>query len=283
MPTTASVLADSIAPSGARITTMLISYPRIVHAEMTRHRAFSRSVGSSRAIPVARQRDAIVANPFVPNAWGENQRGMVAAGDLDEDSSRAAEAIWRAALADMERHTKALEALRVHKQLANRLLEVFSYTTEVVTATDWENLFVQRRHPDAQPQIREVSELMYDAYTASTPKLTKAGEWHLPFADDATSKNLPLDVRQRISAARCARTSYLTHDGRHSVDDDLALFDRLLVGGAIGHMSPMEHQATPLPFPGTNRSRNFHGWHQWRESIESSYSNLVRTLSPSKA
>lgn len=49
----------------------------------------------------------------------------------------------------------------------------------------------------------------------------------------------------QLSVARCARVSYLTHEGkRPPIEDDLALYDRLL-GSIPLHASPAEHQASP--------------------------------------
>ena len=45
------ILADSISEQGHRLTTFKVTYPRIIHAEMLRHRMLSRNVASSRAIP----------------------------------------------------------------------------------------------------------------------------------------------------------------------------------------------------------------------------------------
>jgi hypothetical protein len=48
---------------------------------------------------------------------------------------------------------------------------------------------------------------------------------------------------KKISAGRCARLSYLTHDGKRDYKEDIALHDRLV---ASGHMSPTEHLARPM-------------------------------------
>lgn len=228
---------------------------------------FSRSVASSRAIPVAKQMERIAAEPFVPTSWGRNEPGMVASANLDAAAEHAAEAVWRTALDDMLEHTQALMNLGVHKQLANRLLEVFSYTTEIVTATEWDNFFLQRTHPDAQPEIQAIAVMTKAVYDGSTPREIVPGEWHLPFADGDDVRALPLQSRKRLSAARCARTSYLTHDGKRDVLADLGLFERLVAGGANGHLSPMEHQATPM-HDSYGRSGNFIGWFQWRREFE---------------
>ena len=73
--------------------------------------------------------------------------------------------------------------------------------------------------------------------------------------------------RAMISAARCARVSYLKHDGTApSIGEDLALFERL-AGGTPIHASPLEHQGLAMEHP-RRRSRNFVGWWQFRELFE---------------
>src|ERR1039457_4219435 len=47
----------------------------------------------------------------------------------------------------------------------------------------------------------------------------------------------------KVSAGRCARVSYLTHDGKRDPQEDLRLHDSLL---ECGHMSPLEHPARPM-------------------------------------
>ena len=47
----AVIAADSINVKGKRITTFIVTMPRIVLAELNTHRVFSRNSASSRAIP----------------------------------------------------------------------------------------------------------------------------------------------------------------------------------------------------------------------------------------
>ena len=47
----ARVIADSISPQGDRLTTFILTFPRIILAEFNTHRMFSRNSASSRAIP----------------------------------------------------------------------------------------------------------------------------------------------------------------------------------------------------------------------------------------
>ena len=68
-----------------------------------------------------------------------------------------------------------------------------------------------------------------------------------------------------ISAARCARVSYLTHDGKRDPQADLTLYERLV---SSGHMSPLEHVAMPCTGEMENEfCGNFYGWFQLRKTI----------------
>lgn len=236
----AKIIADSIA-EGVRLTTMEIVFPRIVLAEFNTHRMFSRNSASSRAIPVDKRIAAVRENPFVPESFGKNQKGMQAEATLDEQQSKHAEYRWREACHNALYSAKELAELGVHKQLANRILEPFSWHTVVVTATEWENYFNLRISSLAQPEIRRVSELMRDAMHASTPEPLGMFGWHLPYisAEDHAA-SVGIGDLARISAARCARVSYLTHDGRRDLVEDLRLADNLATNR---HMSPFEHVA----------------------------------------
>ena len=69
-----------------------------------------------------------------------------------------------------------------------------------------------------------------------------------------------------ISTARCARVSYLTHDGKKpSIENDYKLYNQL-VGSRPLHASPTEHQA--ITVSETNFIKNFRGWEQHRVLVE---------------
>ena len=70
----------------------------------------------------------------------------------------------------------------------------------------------------------------------------------------------------KISVARCARVSYLTHEGKRDQEKDLELFQRLADGSGFGHYSPFEHVATPTASP-EERSGPFRGWRQFRKEF----------------
>ena len=106
----------------------------------------------------------------------------------------------------------------------------------------------------------------------SAPVLRKrerleSNSWHLPYCTPVDRIVLPLDTLRKISVARCARVSYLTHEGDNpSLEKDLQLYDRL-AGSRPLHASPVEHQAYPLPLA-DQWSKNFRGWRQHRELVE---------------
>lgn len=257
----AKVLLDSRAPSGARLTTLEVTFPRIVLAEFNTHRMLSRNSASSRAIPVQKQIERVERDPFVPIRWGREQRGMQAREELSEAERRGAAEGWLSASAEAVRRARELRARGVHKQLVNRLLEPFMWHTVIVSATEWDNFFALRCHPDAQPEIREAAVLMRRARDASTPRLLLEHEWHLPLLrEDEDLSDYTLDARCQISIGRCARVSYLTHEGKRDPDADLALCARLRQSG---HMSPFEHVATPRE----GRWGNFVGWQQYRQFL----------------
>ena len=266
----AKIIADSISPHRVRLTTFVLDYPRFIHAELMTHRLFSRNASSSRAIPVEKTIGRILEAPAMPLHWGLNQKGMQAEKEADEMTGNVCESLWlqaRDAAVDIAEH---FVKMGIHKQVVNRLLEPFSHISVVLTATEFDNFFGLRCHPDAQPEMRILAERMRDVYYANTPTKVAYGQWHLPFIRPEERiapghYNAPKNEQLLIKAstARCARVSYLTHDKKNpSLDEDVVLHDRLLTSK---HMSPFEHLATPsstLDFVG-----NFRGWVQYRKTI----------------
>lgn len=273
----AEINRDSVAPSGSRITTFVLTYPRFIHSEFMTHRVLSRNASSSRAIPTSKFLEAIQTNPAMPIAFSKNCKGMQAKEEIDnQDDARR---IWLEARDAMMNFAKQLSDLGVHKQHANRLLEPFQHITVVATATDWDNFFALRCHKDAQPEFRELATQMWKIYSESEPMSLNIGEWHLPFATPEELGNLRLkyffnspdyqNYAQSLikrSVARCARTSYNTHDGTDNTPEkDLELYTRL-VGGDPLHASPTEHQAACIADKSA-QSGNFKGWLQYRKTL----------------
>ena len=293
MTITAKVICDSFCKhSNIRITTLELEYPRFIHPEFMTHRVFSRNASSSRAIPVAKMIQAVIDNPAMPIHWGKNQSGMQAREELDDSGKESVERLWIDARDCAVQLAKEMSEVGAHKQIVNRILEPFTHIRVIVTATNFANFFALRDHEDAQPEIRELARVMKAAMETSTPKSLGLGEWHLPYLDDEDLANINNHMAESsitrhepnkwdvcmmacaVSAARCARVSYLTHDGeRPTLQKDLELY-RHLVNANPPHMSPCEHQASPncygkvadLGYPITHS--NFRGWNQFRHLIK---------------
>lgn len=248
----AKVILDSRSPEGARLTTMELRYPRFIHGEFLTHRQFARNSASSRAIPFSRFVDAVVNDPVIPLKWGAEKPGMQT-GDEVTDRERATE-IWLGARDSAVQEATLLHHLGVHKSICNRLLEPFQWMVTLVTATDWDNFFAQRCHADAEIHMRTLAEAMREALATSGPVLRQA---HAPYAEMEDVAD-----RKRLSVARCARVSYLNHDGTRDLRKDFDLHDRLK---ASLHPSPFEHVATAATQ--SHRSGPFTGWKQYRKEI----------------
>lgn len=269
----AEIVADSVAPSGVRLTTFVLTYPRFIHSEFMTHRVFSRNASSSRAIPVKKSIQMVIDSPAIPLAFTKNKAGMQGGEALDQHDHDLAVAAWLDGRDRAVEIAQKLANLEVHKQYANRVLEPWAHITVVCTATDWDNFFALRCHEMAQPEIHALADLMYAQYAENKPDNLRNGDLHLPFIDiwDRTSNGIDENIDRGLllkrSVARCARVSYLNHDGTKStLEQDLELYNRL-VGAAPIHASPAEHQAMAIGDPNI-RSGNFRGWIQYRKTLK---------------
>lgn len=335
------ILLDSISETGKRLTTMEITFPRIVLSEFNTHRAFSRNSASSRAIPFSKQIEKVKNHPFIPERFPLNCSGMQPQEYVTKDDSAYKYYVdyWLGATNNaVNRAQEFYDLKKPHKQIVNRLLEPFMWHTVIVTATEWDNFFKLRCDNNAQYEIKRIADLMYEAYhayehynksnkflykeenilindyteikgdgwIAILPQELKIGEWHCPLVseedyeliNDYVNKDLQgtageydpdywkLEFRKRISVARCARISYLTHNGKRDIEKDLELFEKLKTSG---HYSPFEHVATPhfinysnltevywsnlnysnrfCDTRGNKYSANFIGWRQYRKDL----------------
>jgi thymidylate synthase ThyX len=267
---TAKIVLDSISPAGVRLTTMEVEFHRFVLAEFNTHRVLSRNSASSRAIPVERQLATLKEQFARPVAWPAEQPGMQGGTELEDSALYDAEDLWdelgtriiQSVDAYVAEHEKSE---RVHKSVLNRLLEPFMMHKVIVTSAEWENFFSQRCSPLAQPEIRVAAEAMRDAMNASTPTEVARGNWHTPYVQDDEQELHP-EVKKMISAARCARVSYLTHDGQQDIGKDIWLYQKLVTADPP-HWSPLEHVATPSLNGRGDELGNFHGWRQLRHSL----------------
>lgn len=268
----AKVILDSINPyNGVRLITMELTYPRFIHSEFMTHRMFSRNSASSRAIPIEKMIKMVQTNPAMPVFWGKNKKGMSADAQLD-DISRC-KSLWLKGRDRAVLTAKAMLDAGLHKQITNRVLEPWLWHTVICTATEWSNFFALRDHEDAQPEIAHLARLMREAQSKSIPE---TNEIHLPYIVDEDysdavdfSETDLVESLFKVSSARCARVSYLTHDGKREISKDLELFDKLVTGSGHGHWSPMEHPALAIDeMTEMDWSGNFRGWMQYRKTFK---------------
>lgn len=258
------------------IITFSVSCPKFLLAQLNTHRVFSRNAASSRAIPIATMIKVVENVPVIPVFWGKNKPGMQADEELSPDIQTEALKTWLEARDNAIQSAKKMIDLGVHKQIANRLLEPWMYAQVLVTSSEMDNFYALRNHPDAQPEIRSVAQAMLEAHRASIPVKLNPGQWHIPYVSEAErlaaeaegpmANNEKLWTLLKRSAAKCARVSYLKHDGTTSTEEeDLKLFDRLMAGSPK-HASPCEHQATPRQL--ARQVGNLSGWTQFRYFVE---------------
>lgn len=276
----AKVIADSKNEFGNRITTMIVTFPRFILAELNTHRMMSRNSASSRAIPFEKMIHAIENDPFVPIAFQKDHKGMQGTEYLEGMELEHALDMYVRSVDSALAHAKTFASTGVTKQLVNRQLEAYMWHTVIITATEWENFFalrcpkydfngdiyrsrkdVLKHYPSpgleddtmywlsmnkgqAEIHMMELAEQMWDAMNESIPKELKAGEWHIPYGDKFFS--LSTDFKLKVATAMCARVSYTVvgEEGKEpNWENDCKLHDRL---AESGHWSPFEHCAQAM-------------------------------------
>ena len=246
----AEIVGHSLNPQGDELISVLCTFPRIILAEVNTHRMLSKNTSSSRAIPFNKMVEAVQNNPFIPIAWQKEHKGMQGSEYITEDVYiKETIANW---LVSRDNAIKQAEYLnktcQVTKQLCNRLLEPFMWTTMLITGSKegWDNFFnlrcpqykihqgtykskkealkyglsngelknwsdldwLQNNEGQAEIHIMDLAEKIYDAVNESTPKQLQAGEWHIPMISDLESLKLSTDDQIKLSVGRAANTSY---------------------------------------------------------------------------
>jgi len=318
----AEIVAHSINKQGDELISVLATFPRIILAEVNTHRMLSKNTSSSRAIPFKKMVETIENDPFIPIAWQEDHKGMQGTKYLDPVFAKQAEQEWLIARdCALSLAGQMNSSTYVTKQLCNRLLEPFMWTTMLITGpkSGWDNffnlrcpiyapfkedspkktlffksvrdinLYLQKEdskitfEPDtlsklsmnkgqAEIHMMALAECIWDAYSESTPKVLKAGDWHIPFEDKMTKPFFKVEAGEKgeqgtvtwiplpgvdkgaeewlqqqkvkVSVAMAARTSYTVVGEEKSIDYEamIGLHDRLLAQDPP-HSSPLEHCA----------------------------------------
>lgn len=279
------LVLDSVNPFGNRLTTFEVELPKFLLAQLNTHRQLSRNAASSRAIPLKRFRELAT---YTPDVWWANDKGMQPIAPMREGYT-SAEFAWHAArTAALEEH-EHMEQYGVHKQQANRILEPFAMVKVLVSATEWDNFLNLRLSAGAQDEIQDVAQQigrflldndptyrpwLGEAYVAG---ISTSHDWHIPYLQPADEFGSAVHPSQypKMCAGRCARVSYLNHDGTRDPFKDLELAERLIKDG---HLSPFEHVAVAVP----GSHANYKGWCSYRRflldetKVNDSWKGLVR-------
>ena len=161
----AEIVAHSLSPQRDELISVLCTFPRIILAEVNTHRMLSKNTSSSRAIPFNKMVQAVKDNPFIPIAWQKHHSGMQGSEYLDAPIDITfAHDMW------LEARNKAIKSATnlynlggnkegVTKQLCNRLLEPFMWTTMLITGSreGWDNFF-NLRCPQYQTPVSQTVE-----------------------------------------------------------------------------------------------------------------------------
>lgn len=293
----AKIVADSIS-NGKRMTTFELEFFRFILPEFNTHRALSKNLQSSRAVPLKSSIALVKENPAIPVHFGKNQPGMVSREEFTGTELESVMELWKVAMDHTLSVATVLDYYKPHKQWASRILEPFTITKAVVSGTNWDNMLWLRDDEEAQPEFQELASLVNRLLDTHTPTQLLDGEWHLPYIDyvfvdsfngrtqvflDSDSKELSLEEAKKISASCCAQISYRRLND--TKEKALEIYGKLF-SGRKPHMSPTEHQATPVPanvspwnimsWPhgvthvdrsGTLHSGNLTGWIQYRQTL----------------
>ena len=171
----------------------------------------------------------------------------------------------------------------VTKQLCNRLLEPFMWTTMLITGSKegWDNFFNLRcgnydgfkskkeaakeflekgnintstwseldwlhlNKGQAEIHMMALAEKIYDAVNESTPKQLKADQWHIPMISDLESLKLSTDDQIKLSVGRAANTSYTVvgDEKELTLEHAIKIHDKCV---ELVHSSVFEHCARAM-------------------------------------
>lgn len=176
----AQIVAHSVNEQGDELISVLATFPRIILAEVNTHRMLSKNTSSSRAIPFNKMVETIQNDPFIPIAWQKEHKGMQ--GSEYFENTLLQQELWLEARdSAVDLADRLNSGCGVTKQLCNRLLEPFMWTTMLITGSKegWDNFFELRC-----PQY-SISDLIYgdDRVFKSKKDLLKELDYEPIFPD----------------------------------------------------------------------------------------------------
>ena len=258
---TAKVILDAQPELGHRITTLEVTMPKFLVAQLNTHRALVKNSASSRAIPITQFIRTILKSPVTPANYNmpANASGMIPKSHLKGIKKLLSIALWNTGMYLNVGIAYLQHKLGLHKAWANRPLEAYYYTKVLITATEWDNFFNLRIHKDAQDAMCEVASRIKEAIDTSKPKPVSTGSWYLPYVGILEN---PTQDEIDISVSCCAQVSYRTLDT--SPDKAKRVVSKLL--GETPHWSPFEHIAV-LTY---NPKGSYKSWNTYRHILDNS-------------
>lgn len=286
--TAAQMIKSSIHISGnlwTRLDSIYAIFPKMVMGERNRHRCFSLSDRSSRAVPPEKLIEEIRRGIglAMPAKFRRRAKGMGGGDDLTGDELIAAQLDWIEDALDAADGAERAMKRDEEKETVNRRLDMFIYMHTLQTGTlfGWLNFFGLRLD-NASPTIIQFAERCFEVFKSTTPERMGPGQWHTPFVDNREAEGTELID---LSAARCAHLSFndLATGQRMTLERGLSIAAKLRDSAPL-HASPFEHQATPDTWePYTSRTPgvrvsggewattwqhgNLPGWRQARKMI----------------
>lgn len=140
------IVADSINQQGDRLTSLVLTYPRIIHAEMMSHRMFSRNASSSRAVPIQKMIEAVKNNTFCPFEFQKAHKGMQGSEYFTGQDKEDCIKLWLESAELALQQAEKMKEKGITKQIINRILEPYQYYTVLITGSKegWDNFFELR-------------------------------------------------------------------------------------------------------------------------------------------
>lgn len=246
------IIAHSVNPHGGELISIQSYAPYFLDAELEKHGMISSNSSSNRAIPFKKM---VESEFFIPPDIRKEAKGMQGFEKLTLSENISADSrLYFIRNLVVNELLQLQWDLGIHKQTLNRYIAPWSMQKKIMTGTReaWSGVLALRDNSAADPSAQVWAKTIQALFKESVPVELEYGEWHLPYItleeqDDLAIGSISIEEILKISAARCARTSYRLFDGKNSCpEDDYKLFDKL-VGSDPVHATPLEHQGLCIP------------------------------------
>ena len=125
MSISAIVVGDSKTKHGHCITSLMVTFPRIILAELNTHRILSKNSASSRAIPFLTMLKSVMTNSFIPIAWQKNHSGMQGTEYLSKTDKFQLASFMAATIETLNQKEKGTKEYEKEKAILEEKMELF--------------------------------------------------------------------------------------------------------------------------------------------------------------